>query len=230
MSPQAARAPGRGCYVAFEGIDAAGKSTQAGLLAHRLDAVLTREPGGTPLGVQLRAVVLDHNADAPLAPRAEVLAFCADRAQHLAAVVVPALNANKHVVSDRAYGSTLAYQGAGRGFDAEELRWLIRWSSQTEHGLIYPDLTVLLDVDPSVVASRRSEQLKLSDRFESEPSGFLEAVAEAYRQLAAEEPDRWLVVDASPSTDEVTAAVNAGVCERLGLVLRDTEALSQPGA
>ncbi len=215
----AAGVPGRGRYVAFEGIDASGKSTQASLLAQQLDAVLTREPGGTPLGEQLRAVVLDKDAQTPLAPRAEVLAFCADRAQHLAAVVVPALTAGQHVVSDRAYGSTLAYQGAGRGFDVEELRWLIRWSSQTDHGLVYPDLVVLLDVDPSVVASRRSEQLKLSDRFESEPSDFLEAVASAYRRLAAEEPDRWFVVDASLPLDEVTALIHAGVSERLGVTL-----------
>lgn len=217
-------AAGRGWYIAFEGIDASGKSTQAGLLAQQLDAVLTREPGGTHFGSLLRDVVLDRDADEPLAPRAEVLAFCADRAQHLAAVVVPALLANEHVVSDRAYGSTLAYQGAGRGFDAEELRWLIRWSSQTDHGLIYPDLVVLLDLDPSVAASRRSEQLKLSDRFESEPSGFLEAVAVAYRKMAQAEPDGWFVVDASLPSDEVTAAVNAAITQRLGVALPSVRA------
>ena len=118
-----------GAYIAFEGVDAAGKSTQAALLAKRLDAMLTFEPGGTELGKQIRSMLLSNSGEAPT-DTAEALLFAADRAQHLALVVAPTMAAGRHVVADRSYGSTLAYQGYGRQIAIERIWELIAWSSQ----------------------------------------------------------------------------------------------------
>ncbi len=125
-----------GAYIAFEGIDAAGKSTQAELLAKRLDAVLTFEPGGTELGKQIRPLLLQNDTQVPaeaLSEPAEALLFSADRAQHLAAVVAPALLAGRHVVTDRSYGSTLAYQGYGRQVDVDRIWELVLWTSRLDN-------------------------------------------------------------------------------------------------
>lgn len=199
----------RGRFIAFEGGEACGKSTQAALLAAALDAVLTREPGGTTVGSSIRSLVLDPATDG-LDARAEALLMAADRAQHVAQVVEPALAAGRHVVTDRFAGSSIAYQGGGRGLPADEIRRLSEWAT----GGVWPDLIVLLEVPAETAARRLEREL---DRMESEPAGFHAAVAESFRAQAAAEPDRWVVIDASGSIEQVAAAVRLTVDERLQL-------------
>lgn len=199
----------RGRFLAFEGGEGCGKSTQAAILADVLHAVLTREPGGTALGGRVRELVLDP-ATGDVDPRAEALLMAADRAQHVATVVRPALAAGRHVVSDRYAGSTLAYQGYGRGLDLDALERLSVWSSEG----LWPDLTVLIDLPVEVAAARLGEDL---DRFEQAGDGFHGRVTEGFRALAAADPGGWVVVDGSGSVDAVAAAVRAVVAERLDL-------------
>ncbi len=194
----------RGKYIAFEGWEASGKSTQARLLSRRLDAVLTREPGGTALGVAIRDLLLG-NGPAPT-ERAEALLFAADRAQHLAEVVEPALAEGSDVITDRSYGSTLAYQGYGRGQSIEELMRLVEWTS----GGLLPDLVILLKVPVETADDRLGDQ---RDRMESEDVDFANRVVEGFNVLAQADPDRWRVIDGSGSVDEVAerVALAAGV-------------------
>lgn len=201
----------RGRFIAFEGGEACGKSTQSARLALALEAVLTREPGGTAIGAQIRGLVLDP-ATVGLADRAEALLMAADRAQHVAEIVEPALAAGRHVVSDRFAGSSIAYQGFGRGLPVDEIRELSMWATAG----VWPDLIVFLDV-PEAEADRRLGADR--DRMESEPASFHAAVIEGFRAQAAAEPDRWVIIDGSPSIDEVAGAVNAAVAERLQLPL-----------
>lgn len=201
----------RGRFIAFEGGEACGKSTQSARLAQALDAVLTREPGGTTIGAQLRAVLLDP-ATANLSDRAEALLMAADRAQHVAEIVEPALAAGRHVVTDRFAGSSISYQGFGRGLPVEEIRRLSLWATDG----VWPDLIVFLDV-PEAESDRRLGDAR--DRMESEPAAFHAAVIEGFRAQAAAEPERWVIIDGSPSIDEVAAAVSAAVAERLQLPL-----------
>jgi dTMP kinase len=204
-----ASAPGR--LIALEGIDGCGKSTQAGLLAERMGALLTFEPGATRLGGSLRGLLLD-----PLQPavseRTETLLMAADRAQHVAEVVRPALTGGTSVVTDRYTASTLAYQGFGRGLDRDELVVLNEWAT----GGLHPDLTVLVDVPVAVAAFRRGGVV--ADRLEGEGAAFQGRVAEGYRTLAVESAAAWLVIDGAGSIDEVAAAVWSGVCGRLGMI------------
>ena len=193
----------RGRFIALEGGEASGKSTQAARLAAGLDAVLTREPGGTAVGERIREVLLD-TAHAELDSRAEALLMAAARAQHVAEVVRPALEAGRHVVTDRFTGSSLAYQGYGRGLPVDEVRRLSAWAT----GGIEPDLVVLLDVPDAVAAARLGPE---RDRLESESAEFHLRVIAGYRALAAEEPGRWVVVDGTGSVDEVAARVRAAV-------------------
>ncbi|HEX7277061.1 MAG TPA: dTMP kinase, partial [Acidimicrobiales bacterium] len=194
----------RARFVVFEGGEGSGKSTQAALLAERLGAVLTREPGGTAVGLRLREVVLgDGGGDddggggpAGLGARTEALLMAADRAQHVADVVRPALAAGRHVVSDRFSGSTLAYQGHGRGLDVDELAWLSSWAAEG----LEPDLVVLLDVDQEVAAGRRCRP---RDRMEAAGDDFHQRVVAGYLRLAAADPARWVVVDGSGTVEEV---------------------------
>jgi len=188
----------RGKYIAFEGWEASGKSTQARLLSQRLDAVLTREPGGTALGLAIRDLLLG-NGPAPT-ERAEALLFAADRAQHLAEIVEPALAEGRDVITDRSYGSTLAYQGYGRGQSIEELMRLVEWTS----GGLLPDLVVLLTVAVDTADDRLGDQ---RDRMESEDGDFATRVVEGFTALAEADPDRWVVVDGSGSIEEVAARV-----------------------
>ena len=188
----------RGKYIAFEGWEASGKSTQARLLSQRLDAVLTREPGGTALGLAIRDLLLG-NGPAPT-ERAEALLFAADRAQHLAEIVEPALAEGRDVITDRSYGSTLAYQGYGRGQSIEELKRLVEWTS----GGLLPDLVVLLTVAVDTADDRLGDQ---RDRMESEDGDFATRVVEGFTALAEADPDRWVVVDGSGSIEEVAARV-----------------------
>ena len=202
--------PARGRLVAFEGGEACGKSTQAARLAEALGAVLTREPGGTALGSRLRAMVLDP-ATSSLDPRAEALLMAADRAQHVAEVVEPALAAGRHVVTDRFAASSLAYQGFGRGLELAEVARLSAFAA----GGLSPDLNVLLLVAPAEARRRLGEAGR--DRFESEPLGFHARVAEGFASLAAADPARWAVVDGAGPADEVAERVRATVRSRLGL-------------
>lgn len=193
-------------YVALEGGDACGKSTQARRLAEAIGAVLTREPGGTTIGGLVRGVLLDPAHDA-MVDRAEALLYAADRAQHLAEVVEPALAAGRHVVSDRSALSSVAYQGYGRGLGEDVWRvndWAIggRW----------PDVAVLIDVSPSVMAVRLQ---RAPDRLEQAGDGFHERVRAGYLTMAGADPERWIVVDGSGTEDEVAAAVLAAVEARL---------------
>jgi dTMP kinase len=193
----------RGRLIALEGIDGCGKSTQARILADRLDAVLTFEPGATPLGASLRTLLLDRDG-AAVSPRAEALLMAADRAQHVAEVVVPALEAGRWVVTDRYAASTLAYQGSGRGLDRGELAALVAWAT----GDLRPDLTVLLDLPVEVATRRRGGE---DDRMEGEGHAFQQRVADGYRELAAAGGDGWLVVDATGPVESIASIIRDGV-------------------
>jgi dTMP kinase len=198
----------RGRLIAFEGGEACGKSTQARALAASLGAVLTHEPGGTDIGRRIRAVVLAPDLGA-LDARAEALLMAADRAQHVAEVIAPALAAGTDVVSDRFAGSSLAYQGFGRGLALDDVRRLSMWATDG----VEPDLNVLLDVHADLVAARRGAA---RDRMEAESADFHARVIDGYRALAAADPDRWVIVDGSGTIDEVTKRVGKAVRERLG--------------
>ncbi|MGH9282139.1 MAG: dTMP kinase, partial [Acidimicrobiales bacterium] len=169
----------RGRLVALEGGEGCGKSTQAALLATRLGAVLTREPGGTGVGEQVRVLLLGPAAGS-LDPRAEALLMAAARAQHVAEVVAPALAEGRDVVTDRFSHSSLAYQGHGRGLPLDEVRQLSEWAT----GGLWPDAVVLLDL-PAAEAWARLGRL---DRFEAEGDGFHQRVAAGFRALAAADP------------------------------------------
>ena len=202
------RADDRGRLIAFEGIDGCGKSTQARLAAERLDALYTFEPGDTELGASLRRLVLD--SDGVLSPRAEALLLAADRAQHVDQVLTPALEAGRWVVTDRFNGSTLAYQGAGRGLDADSLDRVLSFAT----GGLAADLSILIDV-PTNVAQGRSGSAQ-PDRLERLDANFHRRVAEGYRLLAARDPGRWAVVDGTGSIEEVASEVAAVVGRHLG--------------
>jgi dTMP kinase len=191
----------RGRLIVFEGGEASGKSTQAARFASDIGALLTREPGGTEIGKRIRELVLDPGASA-MAPWTEALLMAADRAQHMAEVIEPALAAGHDVVTDRYVPSSLAYQGFGRGLDVEQL-----WRLSTEFaGALHADLVVLLDVPPAVAASR----LQGRDRMEAAGDDFHARVAEGYRRMAAAHPDRWFVVG-DGSVDEVGQRVRDAV-------------------
>ena len=198
MTSTSSTPPGR--LIAFEGGEGSGKSTQARILADHLGAVLTKEPGGTALGRHIRALVLE--ADARLAPKTEALLLGADRCQHAYDVIGAALLQGHDVVCDRFTGSFLAYQGYGRGLDVGELRRLSEWAAEG----VTADLNVLLDVPLEVAVARKPGP---GDRFEREGASFHERVAEGYRRLAAADPARWVVVDATGTVDEVASRVRA---------------------
>ncbi len=196
-----------GRFIALEGGEGSGKSTQAKLLADAIGAIATFEPGDTALGVGIRAVLLDP-ATASLDDRAEALLMAADRAQHVAEVIRPALAEGRHVVCDRYFGSSVAYQGYGRGLSTDWIATLSAWATD---GLM-PDLTVLLDVPAGVAAARASGK---PDRFESAGDAFHQRVLEGYRALA-DDPS-WVIVDGAGPVDEVAVAVRAVVRDRLAL-------------
>lgn len=201
----------RGAYLAFEGAEGSGKSTQARLLAERLGALLTQETGGTAVGQRLREVLHDREVTG-LDARAEALIVAADRAQHLAEVVLPALDRGDTVVSDRSVYSMLAYQGYGRGLDLDELREINRWAIHD----VWPDLVVYVEAADDVVAARMAK--RQLDRFEAAGDDFHQRVAAGYRQLAAADPDRWIVVHSNGTKDETSAKIAELVTARLGTV------------
>jgi dTMP kinase len=197
--------PVHGLFIVFEGGEGAGKSTQVRHLAEELrragrDVVITREPGATEAGAQIRRMLLDGEA---LSPRAEALLYAADRAHHVATVVRPALARGAIVVSDRYVDSSLAYQGAGRTLPVGEVAWLSAWAT----GGLKPDLTVLLDLEPAVGLRRAESRGRGSDRLEGESLAFHERVRFAFLDLAAAESNRYLVLDAERSPEQVAGVV-----------------------
>lgn len=199
-----------GRYITLEGAEGCGKSTHAARLATALAAVLTRETGGTAVGQRIRTILHDTSV-INLSHRAEALLTAADRAQHIDEVVAPALTAGHHVVSDRSVYSTLAYQGYGRELPLDEIRRLNEWAVGTH----WPDLVLLLDAAPEVLERRmRGRQL---DRFEQEGVEFHQRVRGGFRQMAIDEPERWVVIDGSQSLDEVGRSIRAAVRDRLGI-------------
>jgi dTMP kinase len=200
-----------GRFVVLEGGEATGKSTQVARLAEALGALATRQPGGSPVGVRLREVLLSAADDpTPLDDRAEALLMAADRAQHVAEVVAPTLAAGRHVVCDRYTPSTIAYQGHGRGLDPDWLATLAAWAARD----LQPDLIVLLDVPEDVAAARLG---RATDRIEAAGAAFHRRVTQSYRDQAAADPERWATVDGSGSPDEVAALVRDVVADRLGI-------------
>jgi dTMP kinase len=206
-----------GLFVTIEGIDRSGKSTQARRLAEALGdgALLVREPGGTPAGERIRDLLKDPAIE--LDPRAEALLFAAARAELVASVIRPALEAGKVVISDRYLDSSLAYQGHARGLGEAEVRLVNEWATDG----LEPDLTVLLRIDPATAAERAGQ----ADRFEDEGLGLQRRVAEAYEHLAAANPARWKAIDAARDEDEVAAEVAALVSDARG-----SAAAATPGA
>lgn len=199
----------RGKFIVFEGGDGSGKSTQVERLSSRLDARRTREPGGTPIGDEIRTLVLDP--DRPeLANRTEALLMAAARAQHVDELIEPTLATGTHVVCDRYVASSLAYQGVGRGLGIEVVADINRFAT----GGLLPDLTILLDADPRAARDRLGESL---DRIEDAGAELGERVVDVYRTLAEADPEGWVVVDANGSIDEVAARVDSAIAERLGL-------------
>jgi dTMP kinase len=202
----------RGLLLALEGGEGAGKSTQARLLAIWLrdqgfDVVSTHEPGATKVGMRLRALLLD-NTHAGLAPRAETLMYAADRAEHVAAVIAPALERGAIVVTDRYVDSSLAYQGAGRQLPVPEVLDLNTWAT----GGLLPDLTILLDLPPADGLGRRTSSL---DRLEAEPTEFHRRVRGGFLARAAANPDRYLVLDGTRAPAELSREIQASVRDLL---------------
>jgi dTMP kinase len=204
-----------GLFITFEGGDGSGKSTQAELLSGWLTelghtVVRTREPGGTELGVEIRDLVLHRRGE--IAPRAEALLYAADRAHHIATKVRPAIERGDVVIQDRYLDSSVAYQGAGRGLGATEVRDISLWAAV---GLI-PDLTILLDLDESIGRDRLSEARTKYDRLEAEQNEFHAVVRAAYLDLAAAEPTRFLMLAATDSIESIALAVRTRVSQLLG--------------
>jgi dTMP kinase len=201
---------GRGFYIALEGAEGTGKSTHAARLATHLGALLTRETGGTDIGVRIRAILHDTSLT-HLAHRAEALLIAADRAQHIDEVVAPTLTSGRHVVSDRSVYSTLAYQGYGRGLELDEIRQINEWALHSW----WPDLVVLIDT-PAELLERRMRGRQL-DRFEREDDGFHARVRDGFRAMAMADPDRWAVIDGAAGMEEVGNNIRRAVTERMGL-------------
>ena len=197
-------------YIALEGAEGCGKSTHAKRLAEAIGAVVTRETGGTAIGQRLRTILHDTTVT-DLDDHAETLIVAADRAQHMAEVVRPALVAGQHVVSDRSVYSTLAYQGFGRGLPVDEVTRINEWAM----GDIWPDLVILLSI-PSDVSAERLRKREL-DRFEQAGDDFHGRVERGFAAMADADPERWVVVDATQDKDAVAVAIRTAVAERLGL-------------
>jgi dTMP kinase len=202
-------------FISLEGIEGAGKSTlaralEATLVARGLTVKLTREPGGTPLAERLRALVLERGAER-ISAEAETLLMFAARAVHVENLIRPALSGGAWVICDRFTDATRAYQGAGRGVDAE----LIERLARTVHGNLWPHRTVLLDLPVNTGLARARKRAGAGDRFEDQDRRFFERVRARYLALAAAEPTRVRVVDAAQAPDRVTARAFDAIADLL---------------
>ncbi len=199
----------QGIFIAFEGGEGTGKSTQSKLLAQWLEkegeiVLLSREPGGTELGKDLRKILLGHETG-DISPRAEALLYAADRAHHVYSVIRPALDRGEVVISDRYFDSSAAYQGAGRVLNPTEVARISRWATES----LYPTLTILIDLPAEIGLSR----LQSRDRLESESNDFHERVRQEYLQIAMMDPERYFVVDGTQSIEEINSQITARVAE-----------------
>jgi dTMP kinase len=206
--------PDRGVFIVFEGGDGVGKTTQVELLVAWLarsgqDVVSTFEPGDTPVGAAIRRLVLDPGTG-EISARAEALLYAADKAQHVFAVVEPALRRGAVVVCDRYVDSMLAYQGAGRVVAADEVEGVARWATQD----LRPQLTVVLDVEPGRAVTAKQEK----DRLESAGDVFHERARQHFLELAAREPEYYLVLDARASQDDIAEQIRRHVAPLLSVV------------
>jgi dTMP kinase len=204
-----------GLFITFEGIDGVGKSTQADLLEKYLvslgnQVVRTLEPGGTDLGHDIRQLLLHRKGH--VAPRAEALLYAADRAHHVATKIRPALAEGKVVISDRYLDSSVAYQGAGRALTEEDVRHISIWAVE---GLL-PKLTILLDLDAASARARRNNTGQEPDRLEQEKIEFFEATRQSFLAMASAEPERFLVIDANQTVEQMQAQIRARVNTLLG--------------
>ena len=200
-----------GRLLALEGIDGSGKTTQARALAAALGARLTHEPGATPLGAALRRLLLSPDPETPpMSRRAEALLMAADRAEHVALIIGPALVAGEWVVSDRFSGSTLAYQGYGRGLNTTALARLVEFAAAG----LSPDLSILVDVPVDVAQSRLAASAP--DRLERLGPAFAQLVRDGFLALAEADPAHWVVVDGTADRAALSAHILAIVHERVG--------------
>jgi dTMP kinase len=208
-----------GVFISFEGGEGSGKSTQTELLKKYLESngetvVLTREPGGTPLGIQLRKILLDNSTGA-ISPRAEALMYAADRAHHVYALIRPALERGEVVITDRYFDSSIAYQGAGRVLQPAEVARISRWATES----LTPVLTIILDVPATIGLGRLQSQ----DRLESEPLAFHERVRQEFLNLANTNPDRFMVVDATQTKEAIHDQIVDRVSHIAQLKINKTE-------
>ncbi len=230
---RAAGEPGRACagwFIAVEGGDGVGKSTQIAAVAAWLrrrgyEVVTTREPGGTPLGVEVRDLVL-HAREHRLGARAEALLFAADRAEHMETVVRPALERGAIVVTDRHVDSSIAYQSGGRGLAAEDVAALSAFATDGAR----PDLVVLLDLDPAVARARREERTGVPDKLEAEAGDFHARVRATFLERAKQDPERYLVLDANQGPQILTGAIQDRLDHLLPLSAAEAEAAARKEA
>lgn len=195
-------------YIALEGLEGCGKSTHTTRLGQHLDAVITREPGGTRIGTELRSILANPD-NVEMDRRTEALLMAADRAQHMAEVIAPALERGQHVVSDRSIYSTLAYQGYGRQLGTAELLTISQWALRDR----LPDIVIYIDV-PTDVLNERLAKRDL-DRFEREGAEFFARIAQGFSELQQADPERWIVIDGTMPKDDVEADIHTKVLARL---------------
>jgi dTMP kinase len=202
-------APTAGIFIAFEGGEGIGKSTQSKLLKAWLEqegetVVLSREPGGSDLGIEIRKILLSHSTG-EISPRAEALLYAADRAHHVYSVIRPALALGEVVISDRYFDSSIAYQGAGRVLEPGEVARISRWATES----LFPTLTIIIDLPPQIGLAR----LKSKDRLESQPIDFHERVRQEFIQLAALDPERYVIIDGNQSIEDTHATIISRVSQ-----------------
>lgn len=195
-------------YIALEGLEGCGKSTHTTRLGQHLNAVVTREPGGTRIGTELRAILANPD-NVEMDRRTEALLMAADRAQHMAEIIAPALERGQHVVSDRSIYSTLAYQGYGRQLGTTDLLAISQWALRDR----LPDIVIYIDV-PTDVLNERLAKRDL-DRFEREGAEFFARIAHGFSELRQADPERWIVIDGTMPKDDVEADIHTKVLARL---------------